>query len=495
MKLKIMIMALLLVSAVGIGSAMNYLPASTMAGDLNTSTYAVTGDSINRPAGIVIQHTGAYIVAMYQNGTIFSTSENFDTVLDDAINKIPATFGSLTILGGQGGQRYSIYSNHTISNKMRLNIDASTASFYVRSENITAFHFVNVDYSTAIFKDITGPGATKSTNGIVLTECDIFDLKVLLVEAFDKGIAIIDGAGDSSLDNDIGFNLIVTCYDGLYLEGYKIEGLRVRGNFINHCYNNSVTIIGSGFQFNDLEIVALEGAGVSSYGLYMTATGNANTLKVTGFLNGYLVRTLYVPVGRWFFNIPFQSGMGYGVTGESASISSVGKTVYVDGDLTVSGVIYPSPIHSVLHVINSQNCATLIPYNCIVTDNMDGTFRITTTGPNANIASPTISVNGGIARYVYIVGSVVGEPIEVGGRNIYYKTAAHGFSPSYYLSRICFYKNKWETRRFDMHTLSVGGDDWKKNTITGWRYDIAGPTGTVYDISYIALVAEAPGLV
>jgi len=220
-------------------------------------------------------------------------------------------------------------------------------------------------------------------------------------------------------------------------------------------------------------------------------------MKIPGFLGGYTVNNLYDTMGRWFYTLPnTHMSLGTDVSSKSVGVMSHEDKFLIDGSLQVNGIITEvGKLNTVLHVINSQNCATLIPYNCIVTDNMDGTFRITTTGPNANIATPTISVNGGIARYVYIVGSVVGEPIGVGGRNFFYKTGAHGFSSSYYLSTECFYKNKWESRRYDMHTLSVGGDDWKNNTITGWRYDIAGPTGTVYDISYIALVAEAPGLV
>ena len=496
MKLKIMIMALLMVS-VGIGSAVNYLPASTMTGDLDTSTYNLLGDAIVRPATITIMGDGTDIIAVYRNGTVLSKSTNFDTVFDAAIAVLPANGASLTIIGRDDGGQYQINSNHTISSKNWLSLDAKSARFKA-AKNITPFHFLDVDYSAVDIGFIDGTSQTGT--GIQLTECDVLSVKVVLVQSFDRGIAIVENNTQSSLDCDIYFQYIATCNDGIYIETYDVQGLRVRGNFINYCYNTSIRIRGMdslALNWNDIEVLALEGAGVTPYGVYITGGGYGNTMKIPGFLGGYTVNKLYDTMGRWFYTLPnTHMSLGTDVSSKSVGVMSHEDKFLIDGSLQVNGIITEvGKLNTVLHVINSQNCATLIPYNCIVTDNMDGTFRITTTGPNANIASPTISVNGGIARYVYIVGSVVGEPIGVGGRNFFYKTGAHGFSPSYYKSTVCFYKNKWETRRFDMHTLSVGGDDWKKNTITGWRYDIAGPTGTVYDISYIALVAEAPGLV
>ena len=496
MKLKIMIMALLLVSAVGIGSAVNYLPASTMAGDLDTSTYNLLGDAIVRPAMITIMGDGTDIVAVYRNGTVLSKSTNFDTVFDAAIAVLPANGASLTIIGRDDGGQYQINSNHTISSKTLLSIDAKSARFKA-AKNITPFHFLDVDYSAVDIGFIDGTSQTGT--GIQLTECDLLSVRVVHVQYFDRGIAIVENNTQNSLDCDIYFQYISQCNDGIYIETYDVQGLRVRGNFINYCYNTSIRIRGmdsTALKWNDIEVLAVEGAGVTPYGVYITGGGYGNTMKIPGFLGGYTVNNLYDTMGGWFYTLPnHHTTLGTAVSSNSVGVMSYNDKFVIDGSLQVNGIITEvGKLNTVFHTINAVNYEELTTFNCVLSDNGDGTFRLTSTGDTPRISLFNINVPGSLAQYVYIKAKAV-QTGTTAPRAFYYVTSGHGFSPQYYKEWTGISSSDWTIRRLDMHDLTAGGDDWKNNDILGWRADFGGTHPVVYDIAYIVMVSEAaPGL-
>ena len=495
MKLKIMIMALLMVS-VGIGSAVNYLPASTMTGDLDTSTYNLLGDAIVRPATITIMGDGTDIIAVYRNGTVLSKSTNFDTVFDAAIAVLPANGASLTIIGRDDGGQYQINSNHTISSKNWLSLDAKSARFKA-AKNITPFHFLDVDYSAVDIGFIDGTSQTGT--GIQLTECDVLSVKVVLVQSFDRGIAIVENNTQSSLDCDIYFQYIATCNDGIYIETYDVQGLRVRGNFINYCYNTSIRIRGMdslALNWNDIEVLALEGAGVTPYGVYITGGGYGNTMKIPGFLGGYTVNNLYDTMGRWFYTLPnTHMSLGTDVSSKSVGVMSHEDKFLIDGSLQVNGIITEvGKLNTVFYTINAANYMELTTHDCTLSDNGDGTFRLTTTGVRPHIYMSGINVSGGLSQYVYIKAKAV-QNGTTASTGFFYATSGHAPSSQYYKAWTGIGSSDWTIRRLDMHALTAGEDDWKNNYIRGLQMDFPGTQPAVYDIAYIAMVSEAaPGL-
>ena len=494
MKFKVMIMALLLL--VGIGSAANRLPATEFSGDVNTSTYNVTGDAFVRPAMISIMGDGTDVIAVYRNGTVLLKSASFDTVFDAAIAELPEIGASLTIVGRDDGGQYQNTSKHTISSKNDLSIDARSAKFKAATD-VTPFHFYDVDYSEIILGHIDGTGQTG--NGVLLEECDVTSVKLVHIQYFDNGIAIIDNSTQNSLDNDIYFQYISQCNDGIYIETYDAQGLRVRGNFINYCYNTSIRIRGMdslALNWNDIEVLALEGAGVTPYGVYITGGGYGNTMKIPAFLGGYTVRNLYDTMGGWFYTLPNRhTTLGTAVSSKSVGVMSYDDRFVIDGSLQVSGAITEvGKLNTVFHTINAVNYTELTTYNCALSDNGDGTFRLTSTGDSPYISLSNINVPGSISQYVYIKARAV-QTGTTAARAFYYTTSGHGFSPSYYKAWVGIDSSDWTIRRLDMHDLTAGEDDWKNNNILGWRADFGGTHPVVYDIAYIVMVSEtAPGL-
>lgn len=73
---------------------------------------------------------------------------------------------------------------------------------------------------------------------------------------------------------------------------------------------------------------------------------------------------------------------------------------------------------------------------------------------------------------------------------LYYTTASHGRDTSNYQAlrqTIALAQNEWTIVVWDMHQLSVGGDDWKNSTITGLSVDFTSTSGGVFDLDYIAV--------
>jgi hypothetical protein len=72
--------------------------------------------------------------------------------------------------------------------------------------------------------------------------------------------------------------------------------------------------------------------------------------------------------------------------------------------------------------------------------------------------------------------------------NLYYSTAAHGFSSSYRAvsASATLSQNIWTVVVWDLWQLVAGGTDWKDSTITGLRIDYTGTSGGDWDVDWIA---------
>ncbi len=474
-----------------------YISGFTIDGDLNTATHDVSGDAVVRPATITISSDGTDIVAVWRNGTILSKSSDFDIVMEAVIAVVVDKY-SLHIIGKDDGSRYEIDSNHTFYNINELYIDASSAHFLVASE-ITGFEFNDVDYSTVKFGTIRGTSYTGI--GIMLNDTDLLSVTVNQIDLFDKGFAIIEGSAQNSLDTDIWFQYIALCNDGLYIETYDMQGLRVNGNFINHCNNCSVCIHGMdsvAFNWNVINILAVEGAGTATYGVFMDGGGYGNKMKFPGFFGGHTIE-FYDDMGGCEFELPEHGTVQYLETTPnptSVVTGSTGGARQIIGNMELIGNAWGGYEKSYIYVINSQNCSDLTLDNCTIADNGNGTFRVTATGTSPKISLSDISFSGKLARYVYIKAKHVSGTVVSSARPFYYTTGGHGSSASYYKSFISpISYTSFRTTRLDMADLTAGGTDWTDNNILGVRYDIGGDGTTVLDIAYIAFVCEeAPGL-
>ena len=219
-------------------------------------------------------------------------------------------------------------------------------------------------------------------------------------------------------------------------------------------------------------------------------------MKIPGFLGGYTVNNLYDTMGRWFYTLPnTHMSLGTDVSSKSVGVMSHEDKFLIDGSLQVNGIITEvGKLNTVFYTINAANYMELTTHKCTLSDNGDGTFRLTTTGVNPFIYMSGINVSGGLSQYVYIKAKAVqnGTTAPTG---FFYSTSGHGPSSQYYKAWTGIGSSDWTIRRLDMHALTAGEDDWKNNDILGWQADFGGTHPVVYDIAYIALVSEtAPGL-
>lgn len=72
--------------------------------------------------------------------------------------------------------------------------------------------------------------------------------------------------------------------------------------------------------------------------------------------------------------------------------------------------------------------------------------------------------------------------------DLYFLTAAHGFSASYYKNIAdTTVQNEWVVLEWDMSSLTVGSTDWLTSTITQLRMDLGAASGANFDVAWIAV--------
>lgn len=76
----------------------------------------------------------------------------------------------------------------------------------------------------------------------------------------------------------------------------------------------------------------------------------------------------------------------------------------------------------------------------------------------------------------------------------YYTTSGHGASGSYIKKWTRDVLGQWNTVVLDMWELTVGGTDWKDNTVLTVRVDIAGSTGAEIELAWIGVYNDAPAI-
>lgn len=77
---------------------------------------------------------------------------------------------------------------------------------------------------------------------------------------------------------------------------------------------------------------------------------------------------------------------------------------------------------------------------------------------------------------------------------LYYETAGHGFSASFYktLPFSSMPGDQFAVLEFDMADLTAGGTDWRNSVITGLRFDLAIGTGTSYEVDWVSVGRYGP---
>lgn len=124
-----------------------------------------------------------------------------------------------------------------------------------------------------------------------------------------------------------------------------------------------------------------------------------------------------------------------------------------------------------------------------------GLLRVTATGTNPYILSPAaIGVSGGLYRVVRIkLTRVAGAVSDWNGR-LFYETASHGMSASYYSvsTNPNLAVGQSAIIEFDMSNPRAGGADWTSNTINRIRFDTGSTTASVFDIDWVVVGRVAP---
>lgn len=82
-----------------------------------------------------------------------------------------------------------------------------------------------------------------------------------------------------------------------------------------------------------------------------------------------------------------------------------------------------------------------------------------------------------------------------GTGTVFYSTAGHGISGSFFKNWNPIGDGEWHTAALDMHALSSGGTDWRDNTITGLRIDPLGASGIAMEVDAWAVAKKRLGQV
>ena len=111
------------------------------------------------------------------------------------------------------------------------------------------------------------------------------------------------------------------------------------------------------------------------------------------------------------------------------------------------------------------------------------------TTADPNFISPVISISGArspLIRMRILKGAGSWEGL------IFFQTAGHGFSGSYYKAIPAPPDNVWTTIEVDMSSLTVGGSDWTASTIERLRFDFFNASGATIAIDWIAIGRQGP---
>ncbi len=124
--------------------------------------------------------------------------------------------------------------------------------------------------------------------------------------------------------------------------------------------------------------------------------------------------------------------------------------------------------------------------NATLTKNQ-GSVTLTATGIDPILNPGFPSIDGAKVRYIKVVVSRLEGSAWDG--TAYYSTGGHGVSASFRKS--VAEPLPWagpKTLIWDMHNLSVGGNDWQTNTISSIRLDLGASTADVFEIFSIELL-------
>lgn len=130
-------------------------------------------------------------------------------------------------------------------------------------------------------------------------------------------------------------------------------------------------------------------------------------------------------------------------------------------------------------------------YDLTYTEGPTGELIATSTATNGRIL-PEVNLDGKRHRYVAIrIKRVSGTNIgAVFGSAVFWSTAGHTHSWSYYhgLPNLTF--GVWQTVILDMHNPPAGGTDWRDNTILKIRFDFAATTSAETHVAWIAILRD-----
>lgn len=127
-------------------------------------------------------------------------------------------------------------------------------------------------------------------------------------------------------------------------------------------------------------------------------------------------------------------------------------------------------------------------YSNTVTEGTTGELILIGTAANNQIRLP-VNLDGKRHRYLAIrLKRVSGAH----NHNVYYDNGTHTYSASYYAKLPLLTLGSWQTVIVDMHSLVVGGNDWRDSAnIAKIRFDFSTATSSETHIAWIAVLRDA----
>jgi hypothetical protein len=134
-------------------------------------------------------------------------------------------------------------------------------------------------------------------------------------------------------------------------------------------------------------------------------------------------------------------------------------------------------------ITDIRNIASWDLTNCTLALTGGYIRQTTTAGDPVFYLHSDISIKGKDYRYINIRYKVISGTPSYG--EIFYKTAGHGYSASYYKALALISDGEWHTLILDMSSLDAGGTDWMDNLITNIRFDLDEAHPLVIDIDWV----------
>ncbi|QIN94991.1 minor tail protein [Klebsiella phage vB_KleS-HSE3] len=201
---------------------------------------------------------------------------------------------------------------------------------------------------------------------------------------------------------------------------------------------------------------------------------------------------------------------------EATKLDPSGKItlVEIDGSEFGAGIIrchycqLPHTSREILDAANSTlnrdqlfNCKSANTRGTVTKNEDRNTINFKSLGVDANLLLPAFSggLTGGKYQVIEVVGRWVTPPPSTDILyQIYYKTAAHDFSPGYLKSGTLASVTEdlgdgWLKFSFDMSKLSAGGADWVNSQIIGVRLDLWQQAVGEMEIKRISILNNDPG--